>query len=384
MQGACEHLVRDIAGEPIHFLEGRIDLGDCERRRRMFGVPWAMERRLCEVVRECPTLAMNLDIPVGRRWAELPESSVGLGRVLLNSVMANIPRSLRPLADIVRMATGGRFHEQAQAVADRFGVSWRDVVLAAVSYDLTIATIGCSTLALASADGPILARNLDWWPEDVLARTSVRIDYTSRCVTKYITAGWPGSLGVVTGMAPGRFAFAINAVASPDERVSLRGYPVLLHLRRVLEDAKDFEAALESFVETRLAAPCLLTLVGVENHQRVVVERTPSRHALRRPPGPQAPLYATNDYHELCPTSGGLDPRLIGTSCSRFDALTMLLAQVDPSKSLDNDCLLAILSHPAVIQVITAQHVIARPATGELRVWVPTRLLADEGHSGQV
>ncbi len=327
-------------------------------------------------VRECPKLVMDLDICAQDRYAQLREQAAAHGRALLDGTLTNIPRGLGAIADMVRLATGGRFHDEAKAIAQRLGVRWRDVVLAAVSYDLTIATIGCSTLALASADGPILVRNLDWWPEALLAQTSYKIVYTKNQQSAYVTAGWPGSLGVVTGMVPGKFAFAINAVASPDERVSLRGYPVLLHLRRVLEDANSFDAALQSFVDTRLAAPCLLTLVGVKNHERIVVERTPSRHALRRPPGPGQPLYTTNNYHELTPASGGLDQRLIGTSCSRFDALTMLLAGVDASASIDNDHLLKILSHPAVIQQITAQHVVARPASGDLGVWVPTRLVS--------
>ncbi len=325
---------------------------------------------------ERPTLELDLELPPRRRWAALDDELVEQGRSVLQAVMMEIPTRLRPLADLVRLRTRGRFHADFRAVAARIDANWRDVVLAAVSYDLTIAALGCSTLALATAEGPVLARNLDWWPEALLARTSLRIVGRAGGRPRIITAGWPGSIGVVTGLAPGRFALAINAVSAPDERARPTGYPVLLLLARVLEDAPDFDAALRLLTRTRLAAACLLTLVGVENHQRVVVERTPTRHALRRPASAGAPLYTTNDYRALYASAGALGQGLHETSCSRYDALTELLAALDPARAVADEQLLATLAHRDVIQEITAQHVIARPAAGELRVWVPRRLLS--------
>ncbi len=326
---------------------------------------------------ERPTLDLDLDLPPRRRWAALDDELAQQGRAVLQAVMKEIPQQLRPLADLVRLRTRGRFQADFRAVAARLDASWRDVVLAAVSYDLTIAAFGCSTLALATADGPVLARNLDWWPEALLARTSLRVVGRSGGRARIITAGWPGSIGVVTGLAPGRFAVAINAVSAPDERARATGYPVLLFLARVLEDAPDFDAALRLMTQTRLAASCLLTLVGVENHQRVVVERTSTRHALRRPPSRGAPLYTTNDYRALYADAGSLGQGLHETSCSRFHALTKLLAPLDPARPVADEWLLRTLAHRDVIQEITAQHVIARPAAGDsFGVWVPRRLLS--------
>src|SRR5262249_37922713 len=144
----------------------------------------------------------------------------------------------------------------------------RDVVLANISYDLVLSAFGCSTVALPTPSGPVVARNMDWWPEDLLAQASYLVRYHRNGVLQYANAGWPGAIGVGTGLSGRGFALVLNAV-SGTEGVRKTGYPVLLHLRRVLEDARDFDEALRLLTEQRLAAPALLTLVGRENEQRV-------------------------------------------------------------------------------------------------------------------
>ena len=138
---------------------------------------------------------------------------------------------------------------------------------------------------------------MDWWPEDVLARASCVVRFERQGEMQFCTAGWPGAVGVVTGLSARGFAVALNAVMGP-ERFSRIGYPVLLHLRRVVEDARDFADALRMLARQRLIAPALFTLVGTANDERVVIERSPRRHALRWAEG-DAPLVATNDYRTL-------------------------------------------------------------------------------------
>src|SRR5262249_52434394 len=155
-------------------------------------------------------------------------------------VMAHVPPSMGLLADAVRLRTGNRFHQEADAIAAQVGSNWRDVILANISYDLVVASLGCSTVALPTRDGPVLARNMDWWPEDRLAQASYLIRYSNGGQPRFVNAGWPGAVGVVTGLSHRGFALALNAVSSPDGANKL-GYPVLLALRKVLEDAGDFD-----------------------------------------------------------------------------------------------------------------------------------------------
>ena len=122
----------------------------------------------------------------------LPEDLVASAQNLLRAVMNEIPAKAHILADAARIRTANRFHEEARAIARAVGVSWRDVMLAAVSYDLVLATIGCSTVLLATTSGPVLARNMDWWPEDLLARASAVVHYHEDGRAVFSHAGWPG------------------------------------------------------------------------------------------------------------------------------------------------------------------------------------------------
>jgi predicted choloylglycine hydrolase len=266
-----------------------------------------------------------------------------------------------------------RFTAEAKGLASRVGTDWQRVFVANLSYDLVLASLGCSTMALATPQGPVLARNMDWAPEGPLARASVRIDCFRRGELQHRTANWPGGIGVVTGLSARGFAVALNAVFHPTGPDRL-GYPVLFFLRQVLEDARDFDDALERVRTQRLAIAGLFTLVGRENSQRVVVERSPREAALRWARGDQ-PLVATNHYQAMEVDRGPLAFGLTGTSADRCASLTVLVGDCKGVVPTDERLLFA-LTDGRVIQSITAQHVIARPASNALRVFVPTRLLA--------
>lgn len=326
-------------------------------------VPWV----------ERPCLELELSLPPRERYRTMPAEAFVAGRRLLEAVLHEMPATARYLADLIRLRTGGRFHDEAVSLAERIGASWRDVLLANVSYDLLLASLGCSTVALPTPDGPVIARNMDWWPEDVLAQTSYLLRYCELGSLRFAHAGWPGAIGAVTGLSARGFAVVLNAVLCP-ERVCWTGYPVLLHLRRVLEEADGFESALRMLSATSLAAPALIMLVGKRNEQRVVIERSPRRHAHRWASGDE-PLVVTNDYRLLFRTATDDRAEIYQTTCSRYDALCRFFAGHRADQPVRDEQLLYTLSDPSIIQTITAQHVILRPRQQQLRLWVPRRLL---------
>ncbi len=257
------------------------------------------------------------------------------------------------------MRTAGRFHREAVALAGQVGADWRDVILANISYDLAIATFGCSTVALPTAEGPVVARNMDWWPEDLLARASYLVRNVRGGRLLFANAGWPGAIGVVTGLSQNGFAVVLNAVVSSCG-ASRIGYPVLLHLRRVVEDAKSFEVALDWLSNQHLTTSGLFTLVGVNNEQRVVIERTPKQSAQRWAEADK-PLFATNDYRLLFQPEERPEGEIYETTCHRYDALCRIFAEHRADRRVSDEELLFTLSDPNVIQGITAQHIIMRP-----------------------
>jgi hypothetical protein len=322
---------------------------------------------------ERPSLEIDLALPLKRRFVNIPADAFDLGRELLAAVMRVMPARARWLAYWVRLRTANRFHGEAVSLARAGNHDWRDITLANIAYDLILATFGCSTVALPTPSGPVIARNMDFWPEDLLARASYLIRVVRDGQPVFASAGWPGTIGIVTGLSARGFAVVLNAVIGPD-KFRRTGYPVLLHLRRVVEDARDFDHALQMLTRQTLAASALFTLVGSRNPHRVVVERTPTRHALRWPRDDE-PLIVTNDYRLLYRPETHAGAEIYETTCQRYDALCRFFGGHRADREVDDSALLYILSDPDVIQQITAQHIILRPRQGTVRLLVPRRFM---------
>jgi len=338
-------------------------------------IPLAKDRTMVPWV-ERPRLMVDLAKPMNEQ--AFPPDAVASAQSLLASIKRMIPAKAKFLAQLARMRTWNRFQREVVGIAKMADADWRDIMLANLSYDLMLSSLGCSTIALPTRDGPVLARNMDWWPEDLLAQASYLVCYQQTGEMRFVSAGWPGSVGIVSGMSQRGFAVVLNAVSCP-EPFSKTGYPVLLHLRRVVEDARNFDEALAMLRDQRLTAPALFTLVGTENEQRVVIERSPTRHALRRAEHSQA-LLTTNDYRLLfkdAPRAGDVDAtNFYLSTCHRYDALCRFFANWSADQPHNVTQLLYFLSDPDVIQGITAQHVLFHPRTQEMGLWVPRRLLA--------
>src|SRR5262249_45701860 len=120
----------------------------------------------------------TMDIDMGHAGAtDISQEALTASRRLLASIKEQIPPGARVLAQFARLRTLNRFHREIVTMARLAEVDWRHLMLANLSYDLVLAWLGCSTIALPTADGPVLARNMDWWPEDLLARASYLLRY---------------------------------------------------------------------------------------------------------------------------------------------------------------------------------------------------------------
>lgn len=324
---------------------------------------------------ERPTILLDADEPPERRFRKVPVEAVNRARELLVAVRSEIPAGALKLATLIRARTMNRFQREVVALAAIVDEDWREVLLANVSYDLLLWSFGCSTVALPTASGPVLARNMDWWPEDVLARCSYNLRWERQGSLAFCNAAWPGAVGLVTGLSGRGFAVALNAVVGP-KNANRFGYPVLLHLRRVVEDAADFDDALRRLSQQALAAPALFTLVGQHNGQRVVIERSPRKSALRWAESDKA-LVATNDYRTLFATETHDLAEIYETTCSRYNSLCRFFADVEPDAEVSDEHLLYVLTDESVIQGITAQHVVIRPRSQSVRLFVPRKYLPE-------
>jgi isopenicillin-N N-acyltransferase like protein len=238
---------------------------------------------------------------------------------------------------------------RAAAAAAVVGVAPLDLLTATLCYDLLLgfSGMGCSTLAVATTTGPVLARNMDWVPAGKVARASCLVAESFGA-----NAGFLGMIGVVTGLSENGFAVALNATFGGADPA---GYPMLLFLRHVCDTATSYAHALEMVKAERLMSGGIVTVVGRRNDERAVVERTPTQAAVRSPDGDE-PVFATNHYRRLDAPH----------ACPRYDHMAAHAGRRPP---------LEVLTHPEVLQTITAQHVVMCPATGTAQMGVPTHLL---------
>lgn len=224
---------------------------------------------------------------------------------------------------VLLMAASGKAHVSAplQALMDRRSQAWfarnitpykgeiariADIRGLSGAYALNNSTEwACSSMV----NGCRLIRTLDWPLHGMGgALTVTRHDAAPGA---WWQATWPGFVGALTGMAPGRFAASYN---QPPIRRSTGLWPVDWFLERLrvnrrsaippthllrqaFEKAGDFDEALRLLRDSELAIPALFSLAGADGRS-VVIERLETRARLR--PGPAA---ISNHW----PESGGSD-----------------------------------------------------------------------------
>ncbi len=148
----------------------------------------------------------------------------------------------------------------------------------------------CTALAREEAGSPWLVRTLDW-PFPGLGRY-VEIAHMRGSAGEFHNVTWPGYVGVLTALAPGRFAASINQ--APMKRtthgrllrlydlarnaietfVHVRDLPPDQLLRQVFETCRTYRDARLMLETVPLARPVIFTLVGCARGERCVIERT--------------------------------------------------------------------------------------------------------------
>jgi hypothetical protein len=150
---------------------------------------------------------------------------------------------------------------------------------------------GCTSGGWQTEQGPLLRRVLDW-PFPKLGELVV-VAHQSGKLGDYYNVTWPGFSGILHGMAPGRFAAAINQAPQRKRGAGFIGdwllgrfnFPSALPpahlLRRVFETARDYAAAKSMLSLTPVAVPAIFTLTGTRTGEACVIERTEDAYGVR-------------------------------------------------------------------------------------------------------
>ena len=171
----------------------------------------------------------------------------------------------------------------------------------------------CTTQAYEDDQGrPRIRRTLDW-PFQGLGR-AVEIAWQAGEAGDYYNVTWPGTVGALTSMAPGRFCAAINQApmlrrtsgrvgfavdAALNLRAALAGegaWPPDHLLRYAFDTCATFEDAVALIATAPLSRPTLFTIAGVKRGEMALIERTEREARVLR-----GPAVVANDWQEPQP-----------------------------------------------------------------------------------
>jgi hypothetical protein len=193
---------------------------------------------------------------------------------------------------------------------------------------------GCTGGIWPSPNGPMLRRVLDW----PFPRLGESVMVAHQPQEQFFNIGWPGLAGLFQGLAPGRFAAAINQAPMRrhgrgyigdwfSNRVAVgrgMGLPPAHLLRSIFENAPDYAAAKKLLCETPVAVPAIFLLAGTRGGEGCVIERLEETCAVREM-GDGA-VCAANHFEAL---SGAWRPRPID-SAGRAACARALVPQGTP------------------------------------------------------
>ena len=210
-------------------------------------------------------------------------------RALRDDCLAWLPppaRALMPMLDAIarRWLRQSRspYVQEIEAIAAAFG--FPGIWFLNGSYQW-----GCTTVARDEGGVPWLARTLDW-PFSGLGR-HIEIAHMRGASGEFFSVTWPGYVGALTALAPGRFAAAINQAPlwRRTRKPWLRPYDIAANalrtwnirfcpadhlLRDIFETCRDFGEAKRRLETVPIARPAIFTLIGCERGERCVIERT--------------------------------------------------------------------------------------------------------------
>jgi hypothetical protein len=229
-------------------------------------------------------------------------------RALREAALGWFPRGMLPLTPALdRLARRWLTRSQGPYVAD----------IAAIAAALGFPGIWflnnsyqwcCTALAREEGGVPWLVRTLDW-PCDGLGR-HVEVARMQGPAGEFFNVTWPGFVGVLTALAPGRFGAAINqaplrrhtrhrllrpvdlAANAVQTWLNVRHMPPDHLLRLAFETCPTYGAARHLLETVPVARPVIFTLAGCAPGERCLIERTEEGYATHDD------TVAANDWHD--------------------------------------------------------------------------------------
>lgn len=251
--------------------------------------------------------------------------------------------------------------EELSTLAEAASVPLDDALLVHAFLDMTQPFL-CTGVAVgperAGEGGPFLARNLDFPSLGVSERYSIVCVRRPARGKATITVGWPGMIGVLSGMNEDGLALAtLVAYGFRGERGP--GPPYVLLLKRILEGCATADEAAAALAKAqRTTANSLLVLDA--RGDAACLEYTPKSIERRGYDG--GLLFAVNDFQKLAPPAG------LQASDSRIGSLGAWRAEAASGRARLAPLDLRAPLRQCQMGDLTLQSMVLRPS--DRRLWV--------------
>lgn len=168
---------------------------------------------------------------------------------------------------------GTGYYEEVKAWHKGAVSSMSQLIFGNLLYELSSVGDLCTSVAFHTPrHGMVHARNLDW-PLPAIKKSTILVDFETD-EGPYTAVTMPGYVGVLSGVAPGRFSATINAHINYTEEVqwpNLTGWPASFALRWVFENCATYDAAVADLLATEVVSDFYVQVVGTQKGEAAIV-----------------------------------------------------------------------------------------------------------------
>lgn len=179
--------------------------------------------------------------------------------------------------------------EELRAASKHLGIDRELGLLANMLPDIYRGSFACSSLIVdakrSKTGGPLFGRNLDFYTLGMLDKYSLVTVHRPKGKHAFVTIGFPGMFGCVSGMNDAGLALAVHEVFLSRDGSPMfnpKGVPYTFSFRRVLEECDSVEEAEKMLRATERTT--ILSLALCDAKQSKVLEMTPrtvvDRHSI--------------------------------------------------------------------------------------------------------
>jgi hypothetical protein len=230
------------------------------------------------------------------------------------------------------MNTPQRHQRELMSIAEHSGLG--DDRLAVANTLLELRRIGCSSLiiepARSATGGPLFGRNFDFETLGELHKYSLLLVYRPEAKHAFASIGFPGLVGVFSGVNDAGLAVAtldVEQSADRSRKFNPTGTPLAFVFRRILEECTTVDEA-EQLLKSETATTWM-NLAVCDRNGGAVFEITPDNVARRN----------AEDHAVFCTNHFRAPGMTVGETCRRYDAIQALpdrpIAVADVQERLD-------------------------------------------------